>query len=79
MRLIQSLNDMYAMPDFDIEELMSGAADSLLGENADIYATRGSISPYLPGVIENAEGLSRDIKNIVSMRSSTNGKKFTRI
>ena len=66
LRLIQSLNDMYAMPDFDIEELMSEAADSLLGENADIYAPYGSISPYLPGVIENAEGLSRDIKNIVS-------------
>ncbi len=63
--LIQSLNDMYDMPDFDIEEPMSAPDDGTFGTFSYGYAPERLISPYLPEYIKTAEALERDINKIM--------------
>ncbi len=65
LKLIQSLNDMYAMPDFDIEELMSVPTDGVSDKPAGAYVPEELISPYIPDIAENAEALERDINKIM--------------
>lgn len=64
-RLIQSFNNMYLMPELDIERLLPEFSERYFGREGGAYASESVLSPYISKSIENAEYVTQNLKSIM--------------
>lgn len=73
LRLIQSMNDMFLMPDFEIEDILNMELGNDTGAKGSVYAPEDIPVQYVEKGIEYAESIYNNIKNVALNNINTSG------